>query len=1059
MIRDFFVLDVGSQPRALLSHHCWADFVDALIAVGRRDGGRLTHEPIMRVSNDVSQKGVRLSESTAIARSAGRRFLRLGDVDPLLSDEITLALSTELTGVPLCRRMVEELLLSAAGKQHGVSSSAAADTLVANAELDAWWSTALSSSRSVSSAALSSFAEWRDEDVVTEYMKLVVRDLEVHPMNATSFYSEPQQHHHSAFVSIHLHDCSVAALMMPADRRTTQAPPLDAAAKIRNRCLVAEAVRASSATLSSFVLSFSTSSSELPQHTSSPLFSGWLCGCFVPEPPANHGVVTPILFSAMQRLSLVNVFLGDKGAAAFVRSVLPSTPLLARLELTNVCCGEFGAASLGEMLASESCSSLCRHLRVLELAGNPIGRVGVVKVLNGLVLGCRMLAAAAGAPAGATLPSPRQSPLGKVPLSSPTRRRLQPETSASARRRDPIASMSATPAPELYLQSLDLSSTCIGENPPEELFVLLEHFTSSSLRSLRLGHNHIGLCGARRFSEHMSAAALSASGAGRGLEVLHIQGNTLADGGVVALSKALLAMASTLRVLNLADNRIEPIGGAALAAVLQRGMQQLESLNLEGNHKLGEASWAAIGAAMSTGLYPRLGELELASSGLELNSSSSLSQSSSSHIAVAAKQMTSDFLTTTTQRPQGGANSAVMLVTQGLRAVAAQIGRLTLDDVSLADRGAVALLSTAVRRMRGLQMLSLKRCDLRDDHILVLFETGLAHTAGSVQQLWFDGNHFSAVGVRHIASQLESMARRLCLISLADVPIGGQGGAELGSCVDIAAGLEVLNATRCRLGDLAMAALGEGLAFLPRLKELWLEQNSVSSLGLVDLLSLPPATEITVQQSPLSLPAASKAFVQCRWMGRHLRVLCVKHNPIGDVGLMSLSDCLASCVNLVHLDVSCVGFEEAGLKSLCSLLQRWTDDAQQNSNDPTALQSQSSHPLAFLDVSGNASRASPDQAFVMLLTSVLYPGHAAAAGGADSSGLRRVPCSPPPPPPPLSPSPFSSLVFLNAAMGSAMLAAPFSQKRSHAQNLRDQFCHARRFVVHQCLPVFASAPL
>ncbi|CUE64076.1 leucine-rich repeat protein, putative [Bodo saltans] len=1119
MSRDFVELRVGDQPRALLSFHAWSETVDAMLAVGRLDGGRLTQYVRRRgKSSDVSTPttapaGITTGTDDVVARNIGRRFLRLGDSDSLLRDEITLALSTTHTGVPLCRRICADLLRSNAqvsDKRSGVESSNSSE--IANAELDSWWSraltmatttTAATSSSSGSSKILSSslFSEWRDEDIVIEYMKLaLVRDLEVlfltkHQL-ATACSTTQQQSDNSnalpqlsstddnnddgvvgGMATVHLHDCVMFS-------ETSGDHDADDDFQHAQELLAAK-VRRSYKTLSSFVVSFSTSSPKTDEEenknnrggggggsaaaaaaAASSRLALWLCKCFLrdasPVPPIS-ATTFPFVFGALQRLSLVNVCLGDHGSAALFRSVLPSTPLLARLELCNIGCGELGATCIGELFAGESCASLCQSLRVLELAGNPIGRSGAMKILNGLVLGCRAIATAA--PTSGRHYSPQQR------TSSP-RRRLQPtqpETvAAQARRRDPVASVSSQPPPPLFLQSLDLTSTAIGENPPEELFVLLKHLTFSSLRSLRLGNNNLGLCGARWFSAHMSGGASSASapspspggkGAGGGLEVLDVRGNRLGDGGVVALSKALIAMSRSLRVLNLADNRIETIGGAALASVLHRGLPQLESLCLEGNHKLGDTSWAAIGAAMSSGLLPRLGELELASSGIPLtmnSSQSALSPTSTSHAVTIGVDIATAVATTTIP-------SVALAVAQGLRVIAPQLGRLNLDNVSLADRGAVSLLATAIRRMRNLQALSLKRCELRDDHMLVLCETGLAHTAGSLQQLWLDGNLFSAAGMRHIGHQLEQMSQRLSLMSFADVLLGGQGGAELGGCMDIATNLEVLRLSQTRLGDLCMAALGEGLAFLPRLKELWLDQNAISPMGLVDLLAPARATTTTSvieffasqqqhQQPLVSPPSSISASLECRWMGRHLRVLSLKNNPIGDGGVLALCSnnnnsnngaCLESCVHLTHLDLSFVGFEEAGLKSLCGLLQRWTDNAARRNKSQNHTWTPSlSHPLESLDVSGNGTHLSPDEAFAALLSAILYSGSCEqqlSKGGPPSSSM--------------PPTPFSSLVFLNASMGSSALMAPFSAQRSRAEKLRQQFCEARRFVAHQCLPI------
>ena len=151
----------------------------------------------------------------------------------------------------------------------------------------------------------------------------------------------------------------------------------------------------------------------------------------------------------------------------------------------------------------------------------------------------------------------------------------------------------------------------------------------------------------------------------------------------------------------------------------------------------------------------------------------------------------------------------------GAEALAAALSRgamLNLETVywpsvkNLGDQG-VAALAAPLRKLPALKELCLTRCNIGDEGVATLLGRGAMP--------------------------------KLEILSLSNNPIGNQGVAALGAPLRKLPGLKVLTLINCGIGDEGVASLVADLGKddFKALKELWLNHNKITDVGMVKLVA------------------------------------------------------------------------------------------------------------------------------------------------------------------------------------------------------------------------------
>lgn len=389
-------------------------------------------------------------------------------------------------------------------------------------------------------------------------------------------------------------------------------------------------------------------------------------------------------------------------------------------------------------------------------------------------------------------------------------------------------------------------------DPESALTLAVKLRSHAKLQDLDVRHDAFGDQGLAKMSREL----LAYNRACFGLRSLDVSDNNVTSRGITQLATA-LATNGTLTSLRLADNKVGRKGARDLAAALRSSNWTLALLDLRGNGINDEAarSLAAVLRHNTT-----LTTLELARNSVGGSGAQALGEALRNNEHLRVLDLASNNL------DRGGALAVASMMDAN-----ASLRELDLADNHLADDGVLPI-AQGLKRNVGLTSINLS------------------------------SNKITSNGGVKVASMLKAN-RSLRVVDLSRNLLGSNAVSSIAAAIQRNDVLESLNLDHNRIGNSGASALFSCLETNNAMQVLRLGHNKIGVLGSAGITNLLNSNHGLRVLDLSDAKVSDKDIVRLVRLG-NLTVLNLKHNRVGNEGLLRLAMLVDSNPTLTSLDLS-----------------------------------------------------------------------------------------------------------------------------------------------------------
>ena len=404
------------------------------------------------------------------------------------------------------------------------------------------------------------------------------------------------------------------------------------------------------------------------------------------------------------------------------------------------------------------------------------------------------------------------------------------------------------------LEILNLSRNYISDEDTHAIFLALAHL--KSLKVLEL--SGIKLCGTRAVINEMRSL--------KSLEKLDLSFNYGGNVSIEVLDTLQYPFLSNLKVLSLSSNAMTPQDFVNLGRTLF-SCAPLEELILDSNHIGNSIIWMLCSSPSGPNAVHSLKTLSLANTGIGGAATEGLSCVLSNLRQLQVLNLSSNNLSSNNF--------------QHLQPFLSNLVNLKVLNINK-NPGGSSMLQHVLPFLKKLEELNVSSCNLSGDKVKII--SPVISSLKSLKKLDLSNNKIGSVGANALAKVLSSLPFMETL-DLSKTDISDEAMERTCVAINSLKRLKLLNLGGNQIGCQAVTALADIVSSLDMLEEL-----NLNACGLGD--------------------NETETLFGNRVLLKHLKILVLSNNKLGNCGISALARVLPSLISLQELGLENVSFEK-----------------------------------------------------------------------------------------------------------------------------------------------------